>query len=208
MQETTTSPREQKRAETLRRIHDAAVELTLRDGLAAATVSDIAERAGVSRRTFFNYFPTKEDAVLGISEPRIPPHALESFLHPAPPAGDDAGADRFAQALELTVTTLASVGPRPSQDIAVIVGRYPELINRIRSHRDATQQLLVDALTERLAQQHSPASAADSARALILLSGAVLRFAHGDDPGPFDDPDPAAVKNAMTAFRNALKDLA
>ena len=38
-------------------------------GLAAATVEAITERAGVSRRTFFNYYPTKEDALLGTTSP-------------------------------------------------------------------------------------------------------------------------------------------
>ena len=40
------------------------------------------------------------------------------------------------------------------------------------------------------------AGTADSARALILLAGAVLRFAYGDDPDFLDDPDPTAVQAA------------
>ena len=199
--------RDLKRARTFRRIHEAAVELALRDGLAAATVSDIADRAEVSRRTFFNYFPSKEDAVLGIQEPQIPPAALEAFLHPAlPPPDTPGGGDRFSQALELTVTTMASFGPRTSTKVRAILSAHPELVDRIGAHRTATQELLVTALTERLAEEHRSAGTADSARALILLAGAVLRFAYGDDPDFLDDPDPTAVQAAVTAFRDALKD--
>lgn len=202
--------RDRKRAQTFRRIHDAAVELTTRDGLAAATVTAIAQRAGVSRRTFFNYFPCKEDAVLGASAPQIPPTALEEFVRPATkPAADDAvaGKDRFVAALNLTVATMASAGPRPDPRVQNLISAYPELITRVRAHRDETQELLVTALDEQMAERTTSGTAADSARALVLLAGAVLRFAYSDDPTILDNPDSAAIAAAVTTFRNALKEI-
>ncbi len=65
--ETKPSLRERKRRQTLSDIEQAAVELVLRDGLAATTVDAIAERAGISRRTFFNYFDGKDAAILGLT---------------------------------------------------------------------------------------------------------------------------------------------
>lgn len=191
------------------------MELTLRDGLAAATVNEIAERAGVSRRTFFNYYPAKEDAVLGMREPQIPPRALREFLDPAPentpaPENDDdagPGKKRFNAALKLTVTTMAFNGVQPDSRLQAVISAHPELIDRVRAHRDATQELLVTALSEQLAERTASPRAADSARALILLAGAVLRFAYSDDPDILDDPDPAAISAAMTTFRDALKEL-
>lgn len=53
-----------KRA-TRNALRRAAVRLVEARGLGAVTVEDIAAAAGVSTRTFFNYFPTKEDAVVG-----------------------------------------------------------------------------------------------------------------------------------------------
>lgn len=200
------SARDRKRAQTYRRIHEAAVELVGRDGLASATVSDIAERAGVSRRTFFNYYPCKEDAVLGIQEPKIPPRALEAFVAPDSSANAD-GEERFRRALHLTVSTMASIGPHTTPAMLDIVAVHPELVDRLRAQRDATQELLVTALSERLAEESGSLRAADSARALILLSGAVLRFARGSNPTFLDNPDPAAIAAAMTAFRTALKEI-
>src|SRR6266536_2598775 len=41
----------------------AAIDLFLANGYDATTADDIAEAAGVARRTFFRYFRAKEDAV-------------------------------------------------------------------------------------------------------------------------------------------------
>ncbi|QIS20461.1 TetR family transcriptional regulator [Nocardia terpenica] len=56
--------RARRRAQTEREIHTAAVELSEARGFDQITVNDIAARAGVSQRTFFRYFPTKDSAVL------------------------------------------------------------------------------------------------------------------------------------------------
>jgi AcrR family transcriptional regulator len=55
--------REQNKIDTRRSIADAAFDLARSVGPGAFTVDQIAERAGVSRRTFFNYFPSAEDAL-------------------------------------------------------------------------------------------------------------------------------------------------
>jgi AcrR family transcriptional regulator len=55
--------REQKKAETRAALVKAAQDLFHRKGYEATTIDEIAEAAVVSRRTFFRYFPTKEDLV-------------------------------------------------------------------------------------------------------------------------------------------------
>jgi len=57
--------RERKKQATRRALHDAALRLALEDGLEHLTVEDISAAANVSVRTFFNYFPGKEQAILG-----------------------------------------------------------------------------------------------------------------------------------------------
>ena len=61
--------RERKKAETWTALHEAAASLALQHGVEQATVEAIAASAGVSPRTFFNYFQAKEDAILGLREP-------------------------------------------------------------------------------------------------------------------------------------------
>ncbi|WP_414120906.1 TetR/AcrR family transcriptional regulator [Corynebacterium nuruki] len=62
------SLREQKKEETRRALSRAAAELLLAEGNEGMTVAAIAERAGVSTRTFHNYFPRREDALLTFIE--------------------------------------------------------------------------------------------------------------------------------------------
>ena len=63
--ESATGLRELKKVETTRRITLCAQRLTDERGLDGFTMDDLAEAAEVSRRTLFNYFPGKVDAVLG-----------------------------------------------------------------------------------------------------------------------------------------------
>ena len=58
--------REQKKRQTRMAMHRAALELVVEHGLSSVTAQMIAERAGVSTRTFFNHWATKESAILGV----------------------------------------------------------------------------------------------------------------------------------------------
>src|SRR4051812_48235481 len=61
----TTGLRERKKRATRLALHRAALELVGTHGLDGVSIEQIAARADVSTRTFFNYFSTKEDAVIG-----------------------------------------------------------------------------------------------------------------------------------------------
>lgn len=65
---------------------DAAAELFLEQGYARTTVDHIAARAGVSRATFFNYFPTKADVMWLELDAAVAelPGALASSTEPSP----------------------------------------------------------------------------------------------------------------------------
>ncbi len=57
--------RERKKLSTKKALVEAALELISKKGLHHVTIEDIAEAADVSNRTFFNYFPSKEDVFCG-----------------------------------------------------------------------------------------------------------------------------------------------
>lgn len=74
------SLRERKRAATWAAIHEAAAAAALEhDDLSGVTIEDIAEQADISPRTFFNYFPSKEDAILGLRPPSIDDDTASGF---------------------------------------------------------------------------------------------------------------------------------
>lgn len=52
-------------------LEEAAGELFLERGYAATSVADITQRAGVSRSTFFNYFPAKSDLLWAAFDERV-----------------------------------------------------------------------------------------------------------------------------------------
>ncbi|QPK81928.1 TetR/AcrR family transcriptional regulator [Schaalia sp. ZJ405] len=53
-------------------IQQSATELFIERGYSAVTIDDIAERAQVSRRTIFNYFPSKADMLGFLPTPYSP----------------------------------------------------------------------------------------------------------------------------------------
>src|SRR6476660_5993038 len=70
--------RERKRAATRAAITAVARSLTAERGLNGYTVEEVCEQAGISRRTFFNYFPAKEDAILGHVDDDLPKRPLNA----------------------------------------------------------------------------------------------------------------------------------
>jgi AcrR family transcriptional regulator len=63
--------RERKKQQTRDEIARAAMELFAERGFDAVTVAEVADAAGVSEKTVFNYFPAKEDLVFPGGEQRV-----------------------------------------------------------------------------------------------------------------------------------------
>ncbi|MBT2206616.1 MULTISPECIES: TetR/AcrR family transcriptional regulator [Actinomadura] len=79
METTSGGLRERKKEATREALHDAAMRLAVEHGLQEVTVEAIADAAGVSRRTFSNYFGGKEEALLYGDERRMQ-NLLERFI--------------------------------------------------------------------------------------------------------------------------------
>ncbi|MDL5157519.1 TetR family transcriptional regulator [Actinomycetospora termitidis] len=77
-----------------RRLEAAALELFTVRGFDAVTVDDLAAAGGVGRRTFFRYFPTKLDVVLGQLDDALA--GLVSALAAVPDTVDPTSAARRA----------------------------------------------------------------------------------------------------------------
>ena len=97
--------RERKRLATRRAIQHAVLTLSLQTGLEKVTVEDISRAASISPRTFFNYFPSKDAALLGDTPDLASEEAIEAFVHGGPD-GDILGqvAVLLAESLERSET--------------------------------------------------------------------------------------------------------
>ena len=73
------SRRERKKLQTRRALQRAAVQLVAKRGFEHVTVEDIADAVDVSRRTFFNYFASKEEALIG-QDPEAAERVREALL--------------------------------------------------------------------------------------------------------------------------------
>lgn len=92
-----------RREQTAQRITLCAQRLAVEHGYDDFTLDDLAAAAGVSRRTLFNYFPGKLDAVIG-TQPGLPENASAVFV-----AGGPHG-DLLADFGELVIALLTRWG--------------------------------------------------------------------------------------------------
>ncbi|TFD90742.1 TetR/AcrR family transcriptional regulator [Cryobacterium serini] len=115
--------REDKHHETRLRVERSAVSLVLEHGFDNVTVGMICSRSGISQRTFFNYFKTKNAAIIGAAPPTIDESRAREFI--AAP-GDDLLPD--------VLILMSAIGPRDGIDDGLftdrlrIFGLNPELM--------------------------------------------------------------------------------
>lgn len=167
------SLRERRKADTWLAIHEAAATLALERGLENATVEAVAEAAGISPRTFFNYFATKDDAVLGIRAPKLDPALLDGFTL------DD---DLLGQVTRLLLAVFRSALDGPDRVRRhQLIATYPHLARRRKEVTVEAEDLVRQALTEMLAGDPAWSAGIDGhsvdavARMLVMLAGVPLR---------------------------------
>jgi AcrR family transcriptional regulator len=126
--------RERKRAATRAAITAIARSLTSEHGLNGYTVEEVCERAGISRRTFFNYFPSKEDAIIGHVDDDFPDEFVSRFI--AGGAGSPAGvisasmlSDLVKVSLELSERMTSS--EEETRQLIGVIQKEPQLMLRI-----------------------------------------------------------------------------
>jgi AcrR family transcriptional regulator len=126
-------------------IHLAALELFERDGFADTTVEDIARAAGVSSRTFFRCFATKEDAVLVGN--RILDEAVDSLFLPDENDADDA-LRLLESAYSHHIETLRGADSGTIRSAQSLIDREPALRHAAAARDAETLRHLRDRLAE------------------------------------------------------------
>ncbi|MGM9471182.1 TetR/AcrR family transcriptional regulator [Pseudarthrobacter sp. YS3] len=166
--------RERRKAETWSALHEAAASLAQQRGLDQATVEAIADSAGVSARTFFNYFPSKEDAVLGLREPVLDPDE-SAKLTGAP--------DLLAQvSLLLVAVGRSAIGDTDAARRRELLHRYPNLFQKHMEYIAKAEALACQAVVDALANDPSWSggtegfSPGETARMIVMLASVPVRF--------------------------------
>ncbi len=126
------------------RLEQAAVELFRSQGYAATTVPQIAERAGLTTRTFFRHFPDKRD-VLFLREREFP-DVVADLLAAAP---DGLGPMALAMHGLLAVTPELEAWRDAIRERRSIIATDRHLIERERSKSAALAQAIRDGLRRR-----------------------------------------------------------
>ncbi|MDQ0870000.1 AcrR family transcriptional regulator [Arthrobacter sp. V1I9] len=129
-----TGLRERKRAATRSAITGTARTLTAERGLNGYTVEEVCEAAGISRRTFFNYFPTKEDAIIGHSDDDVPADVLDDFIAggASSPAGDISPTlFRDLVRLSLKLSERMASSEEETRQLTGVVHKEPQLILKL-----------------------------------------------------------------------------
>jgi AcrR family transcriptional regulator len=175
------------------RLREAALELFLEHGYENVTVTEITERAGLTRRSFSRYFTDKRDVLFAGSEQL--PAALARRVRDA----DDtlSSFEALLTALVDVAGALADQAPLAAQRRAV-VRASPELQERGRTKFAAVTDAVADALRDR--------GTAESAATLLAEVGvAVFRTAFERWTDRPDDMDlPARVREAAAELAAGL----
>ncbi|WBB69939.1 TetR family transcriptional regulator [Micromonospora sp. WMMD812] len=141
----TAGRRDRKKQQTHRALATAALRLVAERGLEHVTVEEISAAADVSSRTFFNYFPSKDDALIG-------DHALDSARFVA----------RFAE-VPPEVPALAAIRAALGEVIEemqadrelwllrmVVISRNPALLPRLAAVGAETERAMTEVVAARV----------------------------------------------------------
>ncbi len=137
--------RERKKQQTRAALHRAALELVADRGACQVTTEQIADHAGVSARTFFNYFPTKESAVLGMGPDQA--ERVAQWLRETP-AGTTAG-EAVRECLTRYALELASDQDLRQLRLAVLRAD-PAMNQAMAAISSAVERSVADTLAERM----------------------------------------------------------
>jgi AcrR family transcriptional regulator len=190
--------RDRKKQRTKDELTAAAFELFAARGFDSVTVDEIAEQAWVSPRTFFRYFPSKEDVLWTDDEPF---RALlrQTILERA---GDEGALDAVRNAM-VALTELLSPDSREILLRAQIIAGSPTLQSRDLLEHARWEATVEAAVAERLGVDPD----SDMTPALVAAaSGAALRVAYARWTAAGGSGDLGElIDQSLTLLQNAIR---
>lgn len=171
--------RERKRRATRHAIQTAILDLAERDGYDRVTIEDISAAADVSPRTFFNYFPSKDDAVIGGFPVLSELEATAEFVAAGPQH------DILASLGRLLGAASDSLGGEriPDERRRALLRGHPGLFAKRMAYLHRFEDELAEIVSDRLAADDAdlaadPVALARRSRFLSLIGLAAVRYAY------------------------------
>jgi AcrR family transcriptional regulator len=198
-----TGLRERRRAETSARLTTLARRLTAERGLAGFTVEEVCDEAGVSRRTFFNYFASKEDAVFGRPARLDTADLEEAFVAAGDPSRAGTSPDLLDDLAELCLGRWARLDTDGAsmKDMHAAFRREPGLLVR------ALDASIEDEASDvRLVERREGLSPGDPRASVVVQTMAALGRASARDflaPGNAD-PIELLLRRRLDALREVV----
>lgn len=186
--------RERKRRRTRGRIEQVAMTLFLERGFDQTTIEDITETADISKRSFFDYFPSKEEVVFAWQD-SFADHLAEAVA--ARPA-DEPPVRVVEEALSAAV--MAAFNPQ-SLALGDLIRRTPALCARDQLKYSRLEGRLTTALVAR-----GDGTDAEQLRAR-LLSAVVIGAMRVGGERWHENPRPTSPEEAIRGLFAELWDL-
>jgi AcrR family transcriptional regulator len=173
---------ERNKQRTRRELAEAAARLFLERGYPATTVQDIADAADVSPRTFFRYFPCKEDVIIAST---TMDDALDHL------AGHDERESLQSALTAMLAASLAPVGDDPgtARAFQFMLRNTPALRGRWLEEQRRNRDRLAEALAPWFGEHDHPLTPHLVAGAALLAVDEVMTL-WADDPSM---PDPLGL---------------
>lgn len=185
--------RERRRRQTSADIRDAAVRLALQRGFDKVTIDEICVEAGVSTRTFFNYFPNKESAIAyGPSD--IPEELVADFVA----AGPVPYSVVLAELITLAAHHLRDVPPKREQAAGMLelAKTSPAVLAAFLAELERFQNHLIDVVACRQGMKpDDEIPALIAALALTAVRSGIERWS-SDESDDVDDTPMSYVERA------------
>jgi len=196
--------RERKKQATRRMIADVATGLFVTRGFDAVTVAEIAQAAGVSKMTVFNYFPRKEDLYLDRHLDRL--QELESVVRDRP-AGEPVSTAMRRYHHELLATGHPLSGAIPGvHGFWSVLQSSPALMSRMVEQEHEIGDMLAGVLAEETGDEFSARLVANLLTATIvtIFRTPVDRIVAGDDVEQVRRDQVAVIDRAFDVLEQGI----
>jgi AcrR family transcriptional regulator len=194
--------RERRRRQTSADIRAGAVRLVRERDFDKVTIDEICAEAGISVRTFFNYFPNKESAIAyGPSD--IPPELVEEFVA----AGPAAYSVVLDELIKLAAHHLRDMPPdrEQAETMLELAKTTPAMLAAFLADLERFQNHLIDIVARRQGMKpDEEIPAVISALALTAVRSGIERWTQGkpedddDTPLPYVERAAALVNSIFT----------